>query len=190
VAVELVSPKNGDTALDVCSGTGDFLSILRDKVGVEGAACGIDFCSPMLECAAEKGIDKLAQGDAVQLPVQDGVADVVTVGWGIRNVPDIDLAHQEIARVLKSGGRFVSVDMAVPRNPLIRLASRFIAKRVLPLIGNMFGARQAYTYLPESTERFLDRDELAHSMRKAGFVHVQYRDFMLGNICLHTGTKP
>jgi demethylmenaquinone methyltransferase/2-methoxy-6-polyprenyl-1,4-benzoquinol methylase len=149
----------------------------------------MDFCVPMLEQASKKSLPNLAQGDAVQLPLQTASVDVVTVGWGIRNVPDIDAAHREIFRVLRPGGRFVSLDMAIPRNPVVRAGSRFVSKHILPRLGARFGAQTAYTYLPESTERFWSRDALADSMRKAGFVEVDFADLMFGNICHHCGRK-
>ncbi len=190
VAVREIQPPVGGTAVDVCSGTGDFLAPLRQAVGQEGTVVGLDFCRPMLEGAVGKTVvTGLSVGDACRLPLRDACADCVTVGWGIRNVPDIDAAHREIARVLRSGGKFVSVDMSIPQNPVIRLASRVFAQRLLPLLGRLFGFSKAYTYLPESTLRFAAREALADSMRAAGFVDVRYRDFMMGNICMHWGTK-
>ena len=189
IAAAKVAPKPGEVALDLCAGTGDFMPHLLKAVGSTGAVIGMDFCVPMLEQASKKSLPNLAQGDAVQLPLLTASVDVVTVGWGIRNVPDIDAAHQEIFRVLRPGGRFVSLDMAIPRNPVVRAGSRFVSKHILPRLGARFGAQTAYTYLPESTERFWSRDALADSMRKAGFVDVDFADLMFGNICLHFGRK-
>jgi demethylmenaquinone methyltransferase/2-methoxy-6-polyprenyl-1,4-benzoquinol methylase len=110
----------------------------------------------------------------------------VTVGWGIRNVPDIDLAHREIARVLKPGGRFVSLDMAIPKNPVVRGISQVVSSTLLPLLG---GDREAYRYLPESARRFKSREDLAQSMEQAGFKNVRYRDYAFGNVCMHWGVR-
>lgn len=175
--------------LDLCCGTGDFLSPLRQAVGPQGTLLGLDLSEQMLGVAEKKLGEPLAQADACSLPVRNGTFDAVTVGWGIRNVPDQDQAHREIARVLRSGGRFVSVDMARPGSALMRAASEFLFHRAVPLLGAVFGKREAYTYLPKSTERFMDREQLAESMRRAGFVEVGWRDFMFGNICMHWGTK-
>jgi demethylmenaquinone methyltransferase/2-methoxy-6-polyprenyl-1,4-benzoquinol methylase len=189
-AVRVLGLEEGDTALDVCCGTGDFLSPLRKAVGPSGKLAGLDFCLPMLEKARSKAVGgTLVQGDACRLPVRSGSVNAVTVGWGIRNVPDIDLAHLEIARVLKHGGRFVSVDMALPRNAAVRAASRFVCGACLPALGSLFGLKKAYTYLPKSTEQFASREELADSMRRAGFEEVGWKDFMGGNICVHWGVK-
>ena len=191
IASRLLELESGDTALDVCSGTGDFVAPLRRAVGPNGKVIGLDFCAPMLAQAKMKGVDaQLAVADACRLPVADGVAKGVTVGWGIRNVPDIDAAHREIFRVLKSGGRFASIDMAVPENALVRGVSSFMSGRVLPALGSLFGFRKAYTYLPESTARFKSREELKRSMESAGFADVRWKNLMMGNICIHWGRKP
>lgn len=191
-AVEMLVLKPGNRVLDVCCGTGDFLSILRKKVGTTGLVAGIDFCAPMLAEAERKApaTGRLALGDATQLPVASGSFDAVTVGWGIRNVPDIDAAHREIARVLRPGGRFVSLDMAKPRNPLVRAISGFLFENIVPRLGAFFGNTQAYTYLPKSTERFWSREQLAASMESAGLTNVHTKDLHFGNLCIHYGAKP
>ena len=189
-AIRSVKPKEGETCLDACTGTGDFLPALRESVGSTGNVLGVDFCLPMLQRSVGKAAAGLALGDANRLPVQDNRVDVVTVGWGIRNVPDIDLAHREIFRVLRSSGRFVSLDTAIPTNPILKFFSQLAFRAIIPALGAIFGRQSAYTYLPESTLRFWSRDRLAASMREAGFADVGYRDLFFGNICLHTGRKP
>ncbi|MBL8048496.1 MAG: ubiquinone/menaquinone biosynthesis methyltransferase [Chthonomonas sp.] len=180
----------GDAVLDMCCGTGDFLPILREKVGPGGAITALDFCEPMLAQSQPKDpAATLVLGDATNLPLADNLFRGVTVGWGIRNVPDIDAAHREAFRVLQSGGTFVSVDMARPRNPLARVGSFVVNKIVLPVLGAIFRKREAYTYLPESTARFLDREGLRASMERAGFVDVRMQDLFMGNICIHWGRK-
>jgi demethylmenaquinone methyltransferase / 2-methoxy-6-polyprenyl-1,4-benzoquinol methylase len=188
-AVRLLTLTEGQKALDVCCGTGDFLPILRKSVGATGEAVGIDFSAPMLQQAIKKRTGCVALGDACQLPVLSNHFDGVTVGWGIRNVPDIDQAHQEIARVLKVGGRYVSLDMARPSNPIVRTISEFLFNTAVPALGRLFGRSKAYTYLPKSTQKFWTREKLAASMRSAGFVDVRYIDLMMGNICIHYGRK-
>jgi demethylmenaquinone methyltransferase/2-methoxy-6-polyprenyl-1,4-benzoquinol methylase len=190
-AVRQLRLKAGDSVLDVCCGTGDFMLPLRKAVGQAGRVFGIDFCLPMLKLAQSKHVPgEIGLGDACQLPVQADSLDGVSVGWGIRNVPDIDQAHCELLRILKKGGRFVSLDMAQPRNALIRAASRFTCDTFLPRLGSMFGKTDAYTYLPKSTQAFMKREELKHSMERAGFVDVGYKDLFFGNVCVHWGTKP
>lgn len=190
-AVSRLQLKSGARALDVCCGTGDFMRPLREAVGPAGTVAGVDFCLPMLSMAQKKAIPGgLALGDACSLPVQGSQFDAVSVGWGIRNVPDIDAAHRELFRVLKPGGRFVSLDMARPRNPLFRAASEWTFHTLVPFLGRLFGKTEAYTYLPKSTERFKSREDLAASMTSAGFTEVGHRDLFFGNICVHWGRKP
>lgn len=177
--------------LDLCCGTGDFLTPLRSIVGTSGTLLGMDFCEPMLVSASAKDSHaKLGLADACCLPIRKNQLDGVSVGWGIRNVPDIDQAHSEAFRVLKPGKNFVSLDMARPKNAVVRFFARGITNNLLPLMGALFGKREAYTYLPQSTDRFLDRDALKASMERAGFIDVHYKDLFLGNICVHWGTKP
>jgi len=189
-AVSMLKLSEQDSALDLCCGTGDFMVELRKVVGPNALVLGLDFALPMLTQSQEKDSAFLGQADAGSLPMRDAVVEAVTVGWGIRNVPDIDLAHREIFRVLKPGGRFVSLDMAVPTNPFIRTAASFVTLKVLPKLGKKSGYSEAYAYLPESTMRFWDREKLKDSMEEAGFTDVQYRNFFFGNICLHYGKKP
>jgi demethylmenaquinone methyltransferase/2-methoxy-6-polyprenyl-1,4-benzoquinol methylase len=189
IAVSSLKLNPGDKAVDICCGTGDFAVELLRAAGKDGLVLGIDFAKPMLEVAARKTNSPYALGDACALAVQDGLFDAATVGWGIRNVPDIDQAHREIARILKKGGRFVSLDMAVPEKGPIRFVSRLVFRICSPLLGTLFGSKSAYQYLPESTERFWSREQLAESMRKAGLTQVRTRDFMFGNICMHWGIK-
>jgi demethylmenaquinone methyltransferase / 2-methoxy-6-polyprenyl-1,4-benzoquinol methylase len=189
-AVRQLHLRPGDRALDVCCGTGDFLRPLERAVGAEGKVAGLDFSRPMLDRARRKVRAGLLLGDACRLPVRERSFDGVSVGWGIRNVPDVDEAHRELFRVLRGGGRFVSLDMARPRNPLLRAGSGFMFHRLVPLLGRLFGKREAYTYLPKSTDSFLTREELAESMRRAGFVDVGWKDLMLGNVCVHWGRRP
>lgn len=190
-AASKLSLQPGDTVLDLCTGTGDFLPIHRSLVGEKGILLGIDFCPPMLSHAVGKdGRATLSVGDACSIPLANGSVAGVSVGWGIRNVPDIDKAHCEIHRVLKSGKRFVSIDCAEPQSVLIRQATKILRTPMLGFLGKLLGSQDAYKYLSESTARFKTREELAASMRSAGFIDVHYKNLMLGNICVHWGTKP
>jgi len=189
-AVASLGLSPGSTVLDVCCGTGDFLVPLRKAVGPKGRVFAGDFCLPMLELARDKD-DRasLALADAGGLPYADESFDGVTVGWGIRNVPDVDRVHREIFRVLRPGGVFVSLDMARPRGRVLGAASAWAFNRIVPALGRWIGQAEAYRYLPESTQRFMTREELAESMAWAGFADVAWRDLFFGNVCLHRGKK-
>ncbi|MFZ4507296.1 MAG: bifunctional demethylmenaquinone methyltransferase/2-methoxy-6-polyprenyl-1,4-benzoquinol methylase UbiE [Fimbriimonas sp.] len=189
LAVGVLNLKPGARVLDVCCGTGDFLLPLKQAVGATGLVFGVDFSGPMIAQVTPKTGCDVALGDACALPIASGSFDAVTVGWGIRNVPDIDQAHREIARVLRPGGRFVSLDMARPRQAVIGALSTWAFQNLVPKLGALFGSKDAYTYLPKSTERFSTREQLVESMEKAGFEDIHYRDLMMGNICMHWGVK-
>lgn len=192
IAVAELHLKPGQQVLDVCCGTGDFMVPLRNAVGPSGKVFGLDFAYPMLARAATKksGDARLTLGDACQLPVASENFDAISVGWGIRNVPDIDAAHREVVRALRPGAYFVSLDMARPSNRVVRAVSEFLFNHVVPKLGALFGRSSAYAYLPKSTERFWSREQLKASMEKAGLTDVRHRDLMFGNICIHSGRKP
>jgi demethylmenaquinone methyltransferase/2-methoxy-6-polyprenyl-1,4-benzoquinol methylase len=150
----------------------------------------MDFCQPMLDIARPKVQGELSLGDACNLPVASEQFDAVSVGWGIRTVPDIDVAHCELARILKSGGRFVSLDMAVPSNIVVRKVSEVVTNKVVPRLGALFGKATAYTYLPKSTQSFSTREQLAASMQRAGLIEIRHKDLLFGNVCVHYARKP
>jgi demethylmenaquinone methyltransferase/2-methoxy-6-polyprenyl-1,4-benzoquinol methylase len=182
-------PRSG-TALDLCCGTGDFLPPLRRALGPEGTLVGADFCGPMLARARNK--DQRAMlilADAKTVPFPNGVFDGLSVGWGLRNVDDLNQALGECFRVLKPGGRFACLDMSQPKGPLGPLAKAAFHV-VTPWLGRIFGQEDAYTYLPKSAERFVTREELAGRLESTGFRDVAWQGLFLGNVCLHTGVKP
>jgi demethylmenaquinone methyltransferase/2-methoxy-6-polyprenyl-1,4-benzoquinol methylase len=189
-AVRGMRLRPGDIVADVCCGTGDFGKALRAAVGKSGAIVGIDYCAPMLEIAARKPYELgLTLGDAGRMPLESGSVDGVTIGWGLRNVPDLRLALSEVFRVLRRGGSFATVDMARPKGAIARTAAGLMFHKGIPLLGSLFGKRDAYTYLPKSTQRFASRDELSALMRSAGFGNIRCEDHFFGNICIHWGEK-
>jgi demethylmenaquinone methyltransferase/2-methoxy-6-polyprenyl-1,4-benzoquinol methylase len=187
-AVGLLDLKRGESVADLCCGTGDFAPPIRAKVGGNALVLGLDFCLPMLQVAKSKNTAmELGVGDACAIPLASGSVDAVTVGWGLRNVTNLDGCLEEIRRILKPTGRFVSVDMAKPRNAFTRRLSALVFSTFAPAVGAMFGNKDAYKYLPKSTETFASRDELLCAFERAGFTHAGYKDMFLGNICIHWG---
>ncbi|MBS1707970.1 MAG: ubiquinone/menaquinone biosynthesis methyltransferase [Armatimonadetes bacterium] len=191
-AVTAIGLDLGEKVLDVCCGTGDFCEAAAACVGSEGQVVGVDFCAPMLRQAARKvgGRARLGLADAMRLPFASRSFDAVTVGWGLRNVPDPQAALREIARVLRPGGRFVSVDMARPTTPVIGPVAEAACHMAVPFVGRLFGHDEAYTYLPKSAYKFMDRDALAAALNAAGIGQVQHQDFMFGNVCMMWGARP
>lgn len=190
MAIRILKPATGDKVLDLCCGTGAFIGDLRKKVGPSGNVVGIDFSAPMLAEAARHRVEgELILGDACDLPFGSATFDHAIVGWGLRNVADLDLALAEVLRVLRPGGRFVSLEMSQPSSPLVRSVSKRLFGLV-PAVGRLFGKGGAYRYLKESSERFLSPQEVSDSFAKAGFGGVGFRPLAFGNLCIHWGEKP
>jgi demethylmenaquinone methyltransferase/2-methoxy-6-polyprenyl-1,4-benzoquinol methylase len=179
-------------ALDLCCGTGDLLLALESA---RGAPCfGSDFCHPMLTAAGAKlhrthRRSVLFESDALRLPVRDASLDVVTVAFGFRNLVDYDAGLLEMRRVLRPGGMVAILEFSQPGNPAFAALYGFYSRRILPVIGGAIsGARDAYTYLPESVRKFPDAPELAGRMRTAGFGNVRFIRMTFGIVALHLGT--
>jgi demethylmenaquinone methyltransferase / 2-methoxy-6-polyprenyl-1,4-benzoquinol methylase len=176
--------RSGDRVLDACCGTGD-LALADERAG--GTVTGLDFSEPMLERARRKSTSiEWIQGDALALPFADGSFDAVTVGFGVRNVTDLDRGLAELRRVLRPGGRLGVLDITTPRGPLRPFYSVWF-ERVVPLLGKALPGGSAYTYLPASVRRFPGAEDLAGLIRAAGFEQVGYRLFAGGIVALHTG---
>ncbi len=191
LAVSKLNLKPGDRALDICCGTGDFFIPLRKAIDTDGELVGLDFCQPMLDQASAKDeTSKLVLGDACNLPFEDGYFHGVTVGWGMRNVPDIQRAHNEAFRVLGPEGMFVSIDCAEPKSQIVRSFTGIGRTALTGILGRSLKSKDDYRYLNESSKRFKTRQELVQIMQAAGFTDVNYQDLMFGNICIHWGTKP
>ena len=186
----------GDAALDACCGTGDFALELANRVGAGGAVVGCDFSEPMLDVArakaAERGLSQLRfeWADALALPYDDGSFDAVTVGFGARNLADLDRGLAEMARVLKPGGRLVILEITQPRRPPLSAFYSVWFDRVVPLIGALAGDRDAYSYLPASVKRFPSPEELAASMTAADLQGVRYLVLAGGIIAIHSASAP
>jgi demethylmenaquinone methyltransferase/2-methoxy-6-polyprenyl-1,4-benzoquinol methylase len=176
----------GDSVLDACCGTGD----LAVAAGRRGAArvVGLDFSERMLERAARKSDTvEWVRGDLLALPFPDGTFDAATVGFGVRNVADLDRALRELRRVLRPGGRLGILEITTPRG-IVRPFFSVWFDRVVPLLGKLLPGGKAYTYLPASVRRFPGAEELTARLESCGFAEVGYR--LLGGsiVALHTGT--
>jgi len=177
--------------LDLCAGTLDFGATLASRPGFRGRIIGADFVRQMLELGRHKS-PRLApvNADALDLPFPDQSFDGAMVGWGVRNLVDLDAGLAETARVLKPGSRLVILEMALPPQRLLRTAYQFYFRRVMPLIGRAISKHTtAYSWLPESTRVFPSPPELARRMESHGFESVSYQLFMGGVCAMHVGTK-
>jgi demethylmenaquinone methyltransferase/2-methoxy-6-polyprenyl-1,4-benzoquinol methylase len=178
-------------AVDLCCGTGDLLMALESA---RGSRCfGSDFCHPMLTAANAKlhktnRRSELFESDALRLPVRDASLDLVTVAFGFRNLVNYDAGLVEMRRVLRPGGMVAILEFSQPGNPAFAAMYGFYSRHILPVIGGAIsGARDAYTYLPESVRKFPDAPELADRMRTAGFQDVRFIRMTFGIVALHLG---
>jgi len=190
----------GDRALDACCGTGDLTFSLLD--GCPGCmVTGLDFTPAMVERARRKALARarrgrpapsaIVVGDLLDLPFEDDAFAAVTVGWGIRNVPDVPRAFSEMARVTRPGGRVVCLESTLPAGGAGRRVNDLWLGGVVPVLGRLVtGNSSAYAYLPASVAAFPRAGALAAIMAGAGLTHVRYRPLGFGAVALHVGEVP
>lgn len=177
----------GDRVLDACCGTGD-LAVAAEQRG--GLVVGLDFSKRMLERARRKsGTIEWVQGDALALPFEEGKFDAATVGFGVRNLEDLEGGLRELCRVLRPGGRLAVLEITRP-NGVLRPFFRVWFDVLVPLAGKVLPGGKAYTYLPASVRRFPGAEDLSRLMEHAGFEDVRHLLLGGGIVALHTGTKP
>jgi demethylmenaquinone methyltransferase/2-methoxy-6-polyprenyl-1,4-benzoquinol methylase len=183
--------------MDLATGTGD-LAIKMAKAMPKAKIMGVDLSEKMLAVAAEKvrrkGLDDhiaLYQGDAENLDVTDGVLDVVTVAFGVRNFGNLEQGLSEIMRSLRSGGHIVVLEFSTPRNWFVRKCYQFYSNHVMKPVGGMVSKdRKAYDYLPDSIVEFPDRERFLEIMHRTGFVECRRRSQSFGIAQIYIGRKP
>jgi demethylmenaquinone methyltransferase / 2-methoxy-6-polyprenyl-1,4-benzoquinol methylase len=174
----------GDRTLDACCGTGDLAVAARAR-GAD--VVGLDFSARMLERARQKAPEiEFVEGDVLALPFGDASFDSATVGFGVRNVEDLEAGVRELRRVLRAGGRLGILEITTPTGRLAPFY-RVWFDRVVPLLGKVLPGGDAYTYLPASVRRFPPPDELSSLLERTGFGAVRYRLFAGGIVALHVG---
>jgi len=183
----------GDSALDVCCGTGDLALELAGRVTPGGHVIGCDFSEPMLDLAREKATRHGASGvrfewaDALRLPYDDGRFDAVTVGFGVRNLSDLDAGLVEMRRVLRPGGRLAILEITQPTRPPLSSFYSLWFDRAVPILGALAGDSEAYSYLPESVRGFPSPRGLAEKMDAAGLERIRWTVLAGGIIAIHSG---
>jgi demethylmenaquinone methyltransferase/2-methoxy-6-polyprenyl-1,4-benzoquinol methylase len=195
-AAEEVGAAPGERVLDLCGGTGDLsVAVARAARGAVVVCC--DFCHPMLRLAgpkleraglAEAGL--VLEADALRLPLADGSVDAVTVGFGVRNLGDLDAGLREMLRVLRPGGRLVVLEFSTPTAPGLAHLYRLYLRRLLPRLGDRAsGRRGPYGYLARTIASWPDAPGLAGRIREAGFAAVGWKLLTGGIVALHTAFK-
>ncbi|MEQ8767140.1 MAG: bifunctional demethylmenaquinone methyltransferase/2-methoxy-6-polyprenyl-1,4-benzoquinol methylase UbiE [Planctomycetota bacterium] len=196
-AAGIGSPR--DRVLDICTGTGDLALQFRESHPELETIIGTDFCPEMVVLADRKARrdaspNRPAFGvaDSLKLPFADASFDVVTVGFGIRNVADLRQGLAEMYRVLTPGGRAVVLEFSEPTAPVFRHLYRFYFHSLLPRVGQWLSKSpdDAYRYLPESVARFPDRWTLARLLEEVGFEKIDIRPLTLGIAVIHVGNRP
>jgi demethylmenaquinone methyltransferase / 2-methoxy-6-polyprenyl-1,4-benzoquinol methylase len=193
-AVDRAEVGPGSNALDICCGTGDLALALRRRIGPDGRVVGSDFSEPMLELARRKSGEQglaveFGWADALELPYGDAGFDAVTIGFGARNLSDLDKGLAEMARVLKPGGRAVILEITRPqREPLASFYGLWF-DRLVPMLGSLAGDPDAYSYLPESVRSFPEPRALAAKMDAAGFSDIRWLLLAGGIIAIHSAAK-
>jgi demethylmenaquinone methyltransferase/2-methoxy-6-polyprenyl-1,4-benzoquinol methylase len=190
-AADLAQLAPGGRVLDVATGTGDLAVELSKRVGPSGEVVGMDFSERMLELAREKAPNlRFEQGNALELAYEDGEFDAVTVGFGARNFSNLGRGLGEMARVTRSGGRVVVLEITTPQRPPLSWFFSLWFDRLVPGLGRLAGDSDAYTYLPSSVRRFPGPAELGGEMAAAGLDDVRWVLTAGGIIAIHHARKP
>lgn len=187
----------GQKALDVCCGTADWSIALAKEVGSNGQVIGLDFSENMLQIGQQKVEQlelsnvELIHGNAMKLPFEDQTFDFVTIGFGLRNVPDYMQVLREMNRVLKPGGKAVCLETSQPTALVFKQFYYLYFRYVMPLFGKLFAkSYNEYSWLQESARDFPGMKELANMFNEAGFKQVQVKPFTGGVAAMHLGVKP
>ena len=194
VLVDSLQIKESMTILDVATGTGDvgFKILKNNNVKI----IGIDYSFNMVKVAKQKakakGFNnkfKLIQGDAENLPIANDSIDVLTISFGFRNIGHYEKAMKEFYRVIKPGGSCFILEFQEPVSPIIGKLYSFYFKNILPVIGAIFSRSDAYRYLPESVQNFLNRVEMESLMKASGFSFIRCKNLTFGISSLFEGKK-
>jgi demethylmenaquinone methyltransferase / 2-methoxy-6-polyprenyl-1,4-benzoquinol methylase len=188
--------KEGSKALDVCCGTADWTLAIGEQVGNEGKVFGLDFSQNMLSIGKEKVKEshlsniELIHGNAMELPFEDNSFDYVTIGFGLRNVPDYLHVLKEMNRVLKPGGMAVCLETSQPTMFGFKQLYYMYFRFIMPVFGRIFAKSfTEYSWLQESARDFPGMKELADMFRQAGFKDISFKPYSGGVAAMHVGYK-
>jgi demethylmenaquinone methyltransferase/2-methoxy-6-polyprenyl-1,4-benzoquinol methylase len=186
-AEAVISP--AASVLDCACGSGLLAAAVRECT--VGRVVGVDFSREMLVKARDQVDDvEFAEGDVTALEYPDGAFDAVTIGFGLRNLPDPDAGIREMARVIRPGGRLVILEAVRPTGPLAPATGLWVGS-VLPRIGGVLsGDPAAYRYLSDTIRTYASVDELGGWLGAAGLIDVRVRPLMLGTVGLVSGSVP
>ncbi len=193
-AVKAAAISEGGSALDIACGTGKLTFALARVAGPGGRVVGLDLSPAMLVEARRAAGDmpgvEFELGNALALPFPDGTFDAATIAFGMRNLASFEEGFAEMARVVRSGGRVVCLELSTPRPRWFGRAYLSVFRVFAPALGTLFRRRDAYAYLPSSLEGFPDPREIASTMRRVGLRDVGVKRLAFGTVALHVGTVP
>jgi demethylmenaquinone methyltransferase/2-methoxy-6-polyprenyl-1,4-benzoquinol methylase len=192
--LRLAEPRAGERALDLCCGTGDLALALAAR-GVQ--TVGLDFSEPMLEVAREKSKFQIPNskaefihGDAQRIPFPENAFDLLTIGYGLRNLADLDAGLRDMFRVTKPGGRLLVLEFGKPDNSAWRGIYFGYLKFFLPIFGKVFcGNAAAYSYILESLKHYPAQQEVAERMQAQGWQNVRVFNLMGGIMSIQRAEK-
>ena len=179
-----------EKALDICTGTGDMIPIL---LGRASEVVGIDFCRPMLEAGQGKREvrGRVIQADALKLPFASSSFDLITVTFGVRNIPELDHALSEMKRVLKDDGELLVLEFGQPGTFPFSLLYKCYSRWILPMVGGLLsGDRSAYRYLCETSEKFPCGDRFGLVLENAGFRVLRVKSLFMGIAYVYACVRP
>ncbi len=188
--IQLAELEPNASLLDLGAGTGD---LAREALTQQPHArvTAADFTLEMMRVGQRNGSLSWSAADALNLPFKDRTFDAVVSGFLMRNVTDVQRALKEQHRLLKPRGRIVILDTTRPKKYILSPLIWFHMHVVIPFLGGLLsGFRDAYNYLPDSTEGFLTAEELAVRMAAVGFKNINFKRLMFGTIAIHSGEKP
>ena len=173
--------------LDLCCGTGDIALRFRGRV------VGVDFTEEMLRVAAARRSSTVSwvRADALRLPFGENTFDVVTAGYGLRNLADIEEGLREILRVLRPGGKFLSLDFGKPESPAFRAMYFGYLRTALPILGRIFcGDPDTHGYILASLQDYPAQRGIKELMEACGYSDCGFEEFSLGSMAINFGSKP
>ena len=184
-----VAPHPGERILDLAAGTGASSAALA-KGGAEVVAC--DLSEGMIEVGRERHPEiEFVHGNAMDLDFEDGSFDAVTISWGLRNIPDPQLALREMARVVRPRGRLVVLEFSTPPSRVFRGMYNVYQSTVMPALARLASTNDgAYDYLVESSRAWPAQEELGRMIAANGWSEVEYRNLTGGIACMHRAVKP
>jgi len=193
--VQLANPKPGERALDLCCGSGDIaFSLARRGVQV----VGLDFAQPMLEVARKRAARYRGElriqwllGDVLRIPCVRDSFDIITMGYGLRNLTNWEDGLRELLRVARKGARVLILEFGKPPNPLARQAYFAYLKLAVPCFGRVFcGDPEAYAYILDSLQHYPDQGGVARAFENAGCRSVKVVNILVGMMSIHHCTAP